>query len=50
MENDIPTSTVRVIAPAEIASGIISIGVGITEADDFHPMFFLSLNVCVFQQ
>lgn len=42
---DVHPPAVRIIAPTEIASGIISVGVGITEADDFHPAHFLPLLI-----
>lgn len=39
---DIHPPAVRIITPAEIAPGIIAVGVGVTKADDLHrPISFL---------
>jgi hypothetical protein len=46
---DVHPPGVRVIAPAEIAPWVIAVGVGVAETDDFHPVCFLSLYICVFQ-
>ena len=46
---DVHPPAVRVVAPAEIATRVIAIGVGVAETDDFHPVCFLSLYICVFQ-
>ena len=42
---DVHPPAVRVIAPAEMASRIIAVCIGVAEADDVHPVLFLSLNV-----
>ena len=44
---DVHPSVVCLIPPTEITSGVISVGIGVTETDDVHSALFLSLAVLV---